>query len=116
MRERDEAHGRKQPAHGMLPAQQGLAGHDPPCGIHLRLHMQAKLRARQGLLQLMLQRQPVFHLLLHGVLEEGDAVAPGRLGAVHGGVGLAHQVADVLAGLGEEADADAARARVAEVV
>jgi hypothetical protein len=85
-------------------------------GVELRLHVHRDLAAAHRPLQVLLQRQSIFYLGLHLGLEEGDAVAASRLGAVHRRVGLAQQVVDAFVGLREQRDADAARAVVKRAV
>jgi len=76
------------------------------------LHKGSQLPFGLGLFQVLLQRQALLHVGLHGGFVEADAVAAQVLGAVHGGVGLAQQVFHALATLGEQRDANAARGAV----
>ena len=96
----------------MGPAHQQLAAHHGARGVHLALHKRGQLPFGLGLFQVLLQRQALLHVGLHGGFVEADAVAAQVLGAVHGGVGLAQQVFHAIAALGEQRDANAARGAV----
>ncbi len=90
--QRDELHGRHQPQLRMLPAHQRLDPAQTAVGQrHLRLVVQAQLVALHRLAQLAEQFEALAHALVHRLGPVLEAVAPQRLGPVHGGVGLAEQ-------------------------
>ena len=96
----------------MVPAHEQLATDHGAGGIHLRLHERSQLALCAGFFEVLFQRQAFLHVGLHVGFVKTDAVASQVFGAVHGGVGLAQQVFDLFAVLGEKGDADAARAAV----
>ena len=58
------------------------------------------------------QGQATLHVRLHGRFKEGDAVAPFRLGAVHGDIGFAQQVMRLLLRFRQQGHADAGAAMI----
>ncbi len=95
---------------GRVPAQQRLDGGECAVDrIDLRLEHQPKLVARDRVAQQQLDLQLLLRAVVQVAGEEIDAVAPARLGLVHRGVGMAHQLVHVGRVVGEHRDADAAR-------
>ena len=108
--DRDEDIRRDHAALGVVPAHQGLGTDDAAAGhIDPRLVMDADLPLRQRPAQLDLQLQARLRRGGHLGTEAHRAAPPGRLGAIHRQIGVAHQRVDVLAVLREDADADRRR-------
>ena len=102
--------GRDGAAFGMLPAQQRLEADDlAGQQLHLRLVGEAQLAARNGMQQIVLDMPPLLDLGAHCRFEEPVGAAPFDLGAVKGGVGVAHQALAIDGVVGIDGDADAAR-------
>jgi hypothetical protein len=78
----------------MLPAHQRLHPGEAAVGTHDGLVMQAQFAPYQGVAQVVFQHGHLVQHFLHGGTEETIGIAAGRLGLVHGHVGLAQQVID----------------------
>ena len=94
---------------GVLPAHQRFETGDVPVGDgDDRLIEDPELVARQRAAKVVLEAEGGHHLTVHLFIEDGEAVAAHRLGAIHRGVGIAEQVfgATVLGAPQGDADAD----------
>ena len=106
--ERDEAVGRDQPLGRVPPADQRLgAARLARRHVDHRLIVDLELLARQRVAQLVLQAVARVDLRGHLRIEEVEAVAAGRFGAIEREVGLLQQLVRVDAVLRRERDADA---------
>ena len=95
---------------GTAPAQQGFdAGDQAAAQIDLGLVVQGQFIALDGMAQGGFHLQVSQGLGIHRLVVECEGVAPGVLGAVHGGVGVLQQGVAILAILRVKADADARR-------
>ena len=86
--------------------------HDGPVGdADDRLVHEVELAQLDGQAQVVLELDPLRHLRAHGLVEHRHRVAPGVLGLVHGGVGVADESLGVGAGIvaRREGQADAGR-------
>ena len=94
----------------MLPAHQRFVGDDVAVGqAHDRLVIGHELAALQGAAQIALEFELAQRVFVQAFVEQGEGVAAGRLGAVHGHVGVAQQLFRIaIAGVGQR-DADAGR-------
>jgi hypothetical protein len=91
--DRDEIERRDQPAGRVLPADQRLEADHPVAGqLDGRLVVQLELAALQRQPQVGLELEPLDQPGEHLRVVAGVAAAAGRLGLVHGQVGVAHQL------------------------
>ena len=101
-----------EPALRVLPAQECLEAGDPPLlQLDDRLVVQAQLAALERAVQVVAGAQVADGAVVRLDRVELGASAPGLLGAVHGGVGVAEQRLGRLELAARERDADAARSR-----
>ena len=103
----NELGGRHQAALGMLPAQQRLGAGQAAIAVHLGLVVKDELLFLHRLAQVGLQGGAVGDHGLHLRIEEAQGVAAGRLGLVHGQIGLFQQFVDGCLVIAEQGDADA---------
>ena len=108
----DEFGWRHQAALRVLPAHQRLHAHYAAGAVALRLVLQQELILGEGGAQVAFQRGAARHGGLHVGVEKAQRAAPGRLGLVHGQVGLLQQLAHAGASVVERGDANAGRAAV----
>ena len=108
----DEYVGCDKAAVRLRPAHQQFGPRHPAVAVDLRLHVHAQLPHVEGARQRPFQGQAALQARLHGRFKEGDAVAPFRLGAVHGDVGFAQQVVRLLARFRQQGHADAGAAMI----
>ena len=107
--QRDEVQRRDDAVLGVLPADQGLqAGDLLGAQVHDRLVPQLELVPHDGPAQVRLHLQPGLELVLHGRLEQLEAILAQLLRLVHGQVGADHQLLGVVPADLAEGDADAA--------
>src|SRR6185295_7050665 len=93
----DEACRRDQAALRVVPAQQRLeAAQAPAVQLDDRLEDDAELAARLGLVKVGLEAELLLRPRQHRLVEDLEAAAAGRLGAVHRRVGVAQQVVGTL--------------------
>jgi hypothetical protein len=96
----------------MLPAQQRLEAGDPVLAeVEERLEDEKQLVARDGALEVRLQRLAIAGQPVVADLEEADRAGSGLLGAVERRVGVLHDVEGRVAVARCQHDADAGRAR-----
>ena len=94
----DEFDRRNQPALRMAPAEQRLGtGQAVVGGADLRLVEQFELIAPERPAQVALQGQALHGAPVHRFVVETEGVAPGCLGGIHRGIGIAQQGFDVVA-------------------
>ena len=106
--QRDELRGRDVAVPGQAPAQQRLGADDPAVAqVDLGLVLDHQLVALERAAQLALEHQPLDRGGVHLRGVEGEGVAAVLLGVVHGRIGVADQVDDVLGVARAEGDADA---------
>ena len=110
--ERNELHGRDQPARRVLPAHQRLGADRLAGAVHLHLVVQPQLAARGGMPQVAFERGTLLQRHLHRRVEEAHAVAARLLRAIHGGVRAPQRVVRRGFVAAEQRDADAATAFV----
>ena len=82
----------------------------PAGAVDLRLVMQNELAIPNGEPQRGLQNRPGGERALHLRVEEAQRIAPGRLGLIHGDIGLLEQFVHASPGIDEQRDAEAGRA------
>ncbi len=106
--DRNEVGGRDEAAIGMVPAKQRLgADQGPGFSVGFRLVMEFELIGVQRLANLVLHIKAVQRLRAHGLGEELEIIAAGKLGAVHRRVGIHQQLFCGRAVLRVHRDADA---------
>ena len=94
----------------MLPADERfVSDHAPRFDAHDRLIEHTQLIAIDGVAQIGLEPQPRHSLVAHPVVEDLGARAALRLGAIHGRVGVAHDLLRVLVLRSRDGDADRRR-------
>ena len=89
LRDRNERVGVQQPALGVLPARQGLEAFDRPVRqADDRLIVHPELAPRDGAAQVVLQCELLDGPCMHPRVEDRMPAVPGRLGAIHRGIGI----------------------------
>jgi hypothetical protein len=100
--------GQDQAVPGMMPAQQRLgADHRPRREIDLRLVVELELLARQGLVQILLERLALAQLAVHRALEEAERLHALALGPDERQTGLLEQLLRIARTGRADRDADA---------
>ena len=95
----DELAGQQQPAHGVLPADEGFERFDPPgAKVERRLVVEDELVEQPGAAELTGQRQPGLRLGQHARRERADGAAARCLRRIHREVGVAQDRVGVGAG------------------
>ena len=81
----------------MVPSHQGFDAEQLAVSqVDDRLELHEELAPRERAVDVLLEQQAVVQLLLHVRLEQHEARLAGRLGVVHGDVGIAQQLLGVV--------------------
>ena len=94
----NELHRRNKSASGPVPAQQCFhPGQTPGRKMNFGLIIDFELFTFYGIAQIVFHRKPGNSTFIHHFGEEVIGAAAARLGAIHGGIGIAHQGGKVVA-------------------